>query len=435
VTGTSAEVLLISALINNQAVGDERLYAITEHHMSGYHDEYCWLVNYLEVYGSQPTREIFAVKFPAFPWVPHTDIRAAADLVHEGVNRRRLSTAIAEATQLIGLNEPEAAYQALLSAEPRRALARPKSFLTNTDYLTEWEHRPYTVEVPYPTLQRYTRGIAMGNLWYLAGRPGQGKSAHLANITKHGIDVGNRALFYSLEMSEEEVRARFHAAWARDLGYSQITTTALRDRNVDRELYRKFHGELSERLSEAGGALDVLTPADGPVSPSVVAARASEYHLVVIDYVSLMAADGGGAGVDDWRVLAKISNSLKQIALATQTGILCAAQINRDGETGNLPPKVKNLAQSDALGQDGDVVVTMRAKPHNVATVFSLEKNRHGPSGVRFYTTFDPNTGTYTEISGDQAEDLAINAEAMTDEPGPTAPPTQLRVVKSKDEL
>ena len=112
--------------------------------------------------------------------------------------------------------------------------------------------------------------------------------------------------------------------------------------------------------------------------------------------------------------------------------MLCAAQINRDGETGMAPPKVKNLAQSDALGQDGDVVLTMRAKPKNVATFFSIEKNRHGPSGIYFNTTFDPNTGVYTEITAVQAEDLVANAEVLADG---APPPPQLRVIKSKDKL
>jgi replicative DNA helicase len=112
--------------------------------------------------------------------------------------------------------------------------------------------------------------------------------------------------------------------------------------------------------------------------------------------------------------------------------MVCAAQINRDGETGNAPPKVKNLSQSDALGQDADVVLTMRAKPHDVATDFSIEKNRHGSSGIRFYTTFDPNTGVFTEISAEQAEDAVINAEALAD---PTTPHPALRIIKSKDTL
>ena len=175
-----------------------------------------------------------------------------------------------------------------------------------------------------------------------------------------------------------------------------------------------FIGELDEKLEAVGGYLDVHTPADGPVSPSVVASRCSEYDLIIVDYVGLMA--------QDWRWsrdrrLAGDGQDLQRLedhrACPRAPAILCAAQINRDGETGSAPPKVKNLAQSDALGQDGDVVLTMRSKPHDVATHFSLEKNRHGASGIPFYTTFDPNTGIYREISRDHVDDLVINAEVV----------------------
>jgi len=425
--------LLLSALINSQCVGEETQYGISASDFEGYDSEYNWLTNYLSTYGCQPTREIFGFKFPGFPFMEHRDVRSAADMVHASANRRRLTTAITDAVDLSHLGDHEAAWQVLVDAKPRRALAKPRALLTDTSHLDAWEHERFAVELPYPTLQRYTGGIRAGNLWYLAARPAQGKSAHLAAISKQAVKDGNRVLFYSLEMSEEEVRARFHAAWATDLGYPKITLTALRDRHVDRPMYKKFIGELGDRLEACGGALDVHTPADGLVSPSVIASRCGEYQLTVVDYVGLMTQDGGGMAIDDWRVMAKISNSLKTIALAnSDSRLLCAAQINRDGETGSAPPKVKNLAQSDALGQDGDVVLTMRAKPKNVATHFSLEKNRHGPSGIHFHTVFDPDAGVYTEISADAAEDLVLSAEVKDDG---AATVRNLRAVKSKDEL
>lgn len=428
-SSVSAEALLISALINTESVGEEISYGICLEDFEGYRDEYNWLIAYVATYDCQPTEAIFRYKFPSFWLVDHHDVRSAAQMVHDASSRRRINTAMSEAVDLLHINNVDGAYQTLCAAQPRNASAQPRNLLTDPRHLDDWDSRPYAVEVPYPTLQRFTNGIRAGNLWYVAARPGQGKSAHLVSMAKRAVMDGNRVLFYSLEMSESEVRARFHAALASDLGFSAITVNNLYDRHVDRQMYREFHDRLAERLTE--GTLDVHTPADGPVSPSVVAARASEYDLTIIDYVGLMAQDGGGAAVDDWRVMAKISNTLKTIALAQKTGIVCAAQINRDGETGSAPPRVKNLAQSDALGQDGDVVLTMRAKPKNVATHFSLEKNRHGPSGIHFYTTFDPNRGVFTEISGDHAEDLVLNAEALA---GQTAPP-QLRVIKSKDEL
>jgi replicative DNA helicase len=145
------------------------------------------------------------------------------------------------------------------------------------------------------------------------------------------------------------------------------------------------------------------------VTPGVVQAGADEYHLNCIDYIGLMRSDAGGRS-QEWQTLAGISNDLKLTASASHTCLLVASQINREGDSGSEPPRLSNLAGSDALGQDGDVVITMRKQPHNVGTAFSVEGNRHGEEG-KFYTTFDLNTGAFVEISAADLEELIIDRE------------------------
>lgn len=407
----SAEAILISALLNNADVASAASFGISPVHFQGYQAEYNWLLNYLETYGTEPSKDAFIEAFPSFRFSDHEDVRSAVDMVFKAHGKRELITAIDDAMSLIGVGDISEAHLRLVKAEPRRTAPKPRRLLTDTGFLDHWADPLTGVEVPYPTLANLTGGIRPGNLWYLAARPGQGKTAHLVNMATYAMLKGNRVMFYSLEMSEMEVRFRFHATLARHFGYDGINLTDLRDRRVDLETYKTFVNELNDKLAATGGWLDVHTPKDGPVSPSIVATRAGEYHLNVVDYIGLMKADDGSPAVMDWRVAAQISNSLKEIGLANQTGVLCAAQINREGDTGTGPPKVKNLAQSDALGQDGDVVLTARAKAHNVATHFLLDKNRHGPSGVEFFTTFDPNVGVYSPISREEAEDMTLLAE------------------------
>src|SRR5262249_28053538 len=154
VPAVSAEALLISALVNTASVGSEVPYGISVADFEGYADEYNWLVTYVETYGDQPTWEIFSHHFPTFGRCEHTEVRSAADAVHKASNRRRLHTAMSDAVDLIHLGEVDTAYQRLVEAAPRRAAARPRRILTDTGYLDEWDARPYTVELPYSTLQR-----------------------------------------------------------------------------------------------------------------------------------------------------------------------------------------------------------------------------------------------------------------------------------------
>jgi replicative DNA helicase len=142
----------------------------------------------------------------------------------------------------------------------------------------------------------------------------------------------------------------------------------------------------------------------------VVRARAADYDLNVVDYIGLMKPDGNGRAVDDWRVMAAISNELKEIALGANTRMLVASQINREGDNSLAPPKLKNLSQSDALGQDGDVVLTlMKYRRQAGATHFSIEKQRDGEADVQFWSRFDVDTGNYDEITRDEADELTDN--------------------------
>jgi replicative DNA helicase len=410
----SAECILISAILNNQDVANATSFGVSPVHFLGYKDEYNWLLTYVEQYGTEPTKDAFAHAFPNFYFSDHEDIRSACDMVFKAYAKRQMTTAMSEAVDLLELGDVHEAHRLLVKAEPRRTSPKPRRLLTDLTFLDDWETRYRGVEVPYQTLQRHTGGIQAGNIWYLAARPKQGKTAHLVNMVKHAVKTGNRVLFYSLEMSEAEVRARFHAALAheeRETKFHQITLTKLRNRDVDSKVYKEFVQLLQERFEQWGGTLDIHTPRDGIPSPSLIATRASEYHLNVVDYIGLMRSDTGARSVDDWRIAASISNDLKLLAGTGSTSLLVAAQINREGEMGHEPPKIKNLAQSDALGQDGDVILTLRARPHNVASHFSIEGNRHGESGVRFHTIFDPNRGIFDEISADRAEDLVVEAE------------------------
>jgi len=404
----SGESLLISALINVGNVEEALSFGVTPDHFRGYKDQYNWLLNYVSTYGDQPTRDIFCAQFRDFPYSEHSDVRSAVDMVFKATAKFELTEAMSQAFDLIAMGEVHEAHRVLTKAEPRTTKPKPKKLLTDLTFFDTWEDPLLGVEVPYRTLQRHTGGIKPGNLWYLAARPGNGKTAHLCSIATKAVLDGHKVMFYSLEMTEMEVRARFHAALATHFGVEGITMQAIRDRRVDMHVYKQFISELDDRLD---GVLDIHTPKDGPVSPSTVATKADEYSLNIVDYIGLMRSDTGSAAVEDWRTAAAISNRLKEIALAQQTGMLVASQINRDGESGTNPPKVVNLAQSDALGQDGDVVITMRAKPHNVATAFSLEKNRHGQSGIPFFSLFDPDRGVYTEIDKDAVEDLLLRAE------------------------
>jgi replicative DNA helicase len=149
------------------------------------------------------------------------------------------------------------------------------------------------------------------------------------------------------------------------------------------------------------------------VSPLTVAGiiEKEQPDLVLIDFLSKMK--GGGAG-DDWQALGRISGDLQTLAQQYQIPIAAGSQINRMG-AGKEPPNAENLAQSDKIGQDADLLVTIA--PRSARVLHSkIAKNRHGASGLTWYSHFDPGKGIYTEISGDKAGELIERDKEIEDD-------------------
>jgi replicative DNA helicase len=244
-------------------------------------------------------------------------------------------------------------------------------------------------------LTRLTGGIAPGNLWYIAARLGVGKSWKLLTIAVAAAEAGWNVKFYSLEMSTREVVDRLHMIALRDAYHG-----------VWEDLGKSERAELMDEWAGRCGRVDIADPTGGPVDASVIAANHEDGSIAIVDYIGLMRSATGQRAVEDWRAAAMISNQLKEVALEHSIPIVSAAQVNREGAR-SRDASPEHLAQSDALGQDADVLVTIQ-RDKNVSRVheYSLVKNRHGTSGARWYARFEPGLRRFEDIGADTALSL-----------------------------
>jgi hypothetical protein len=415
----SSEVLMISALLNTQDVHAASKYGVTDRHFRGFSNEYQWLLSYESTYGSSPSPDAFFHQFPNFPFRDHKDVRFAADEMIRDYAQFSFHEMVVEASELNSQGDVRAAYEALQKHHFVPTSAVPRNLITRDDFFDEFDGPPKGISVPWPSLQEATAGIGPGQLWFWGARLNQGKSADLCAVATEAVMQGKRVIVYSLEMTEAELRTRLHVMLAHKLGETWLKALDIKHRNLDIRAYRKFVKSLPDRVP---GEINIHTPADGIVMPSTIASRADQYDLAVVDYTTLMYSDKGEPASADWRTLTQVTNRLKQVCLAVGTPILAAAQINREGDHGDNPPKVANLAQGDSIGQDADVVVTSRLK-QQVTQVCSLEKNRHGPAGIKWWTKFSVNDGTFEEIHEERAEAMVLEAEEKALSP-------KLRVVR-----
>ena len=236
------------------------------------------------------------------------------------------------------------------------------------------------VKTGFVDLDSTLSGMQASNLLILAARPGQGKTAMVANISSHvavveKIPVG----IFSLEMSQEEMVDRLLVGQA------------------DVDAWRLKTGKLSEsdfaKLSEAMGIL-----ADAPIfiddTPGIsiaeIRTRARRLQLehniglLIVDYLQLV--DPGRHYDNRVQEVSIVSQSLKNLARELKIPLVAISQLSRAVEhRGEKKPQLADLRESGAIEQDADVVMFLYRIEESIGNVIPtkllIAKHRNGPTG------------------------------------------------------
>lgn len=420
------EALMISALLNTGNILGAEEFGITTGHIHEYKAEYEWLTDYKIKYRSEPSLSAFRSVFPKFEISDHQDVEYAVDRVKHNHLKWSVARLVREATAQLKDNQPEDALDHLASQVMKIGQGIDAANTINnslTDYSESFEwalfrdenETPVGAVFAHPTLQERTLGMQGGDLWLKAARLGQGKTWDLLNDIAANLLAGKKVVLFSLEMNKRQIEYRIQTILGHMLGYTITNDMLTKGRGLDLIEYKQMLGDISQKVP---GELMICDRRRGRVTSRTVASLVNKYEpdLVVIDYIGLMSSANRAAYSQAWENVAAVVDEVKEVACQFDVPILSAAQINREGERGSWrPPKAVNLAGSDSLGRDADCVITMKRFGMG-AMVYSLEKNRHGASGIVWFSRFDPNNGDFAEISREQAELLKEREGEFEDE-------------------
>lgn len=399
-TRPNNEAHLISAVINTASADSAVAYGITPDMFVTYSQEYRWAINHSRIYDTQPTVEALTSRFADFPHTSATDVAFFSDELRQEYTKREFVKVIKEAAHKVSEGDLEEALIAWSAFTPPTAGSRLISTYAEDSFLDGYGEAQDSMRVPWKTLQNVTGGMRPGDLWTFAARLSQGKSWFLLEFAVDALMDGRDVMMYSLEMSERQCNIRLHVILGKRLGI-KVDHVDMRDGMFPQRDYLNLLAEIRERVP---GKFYIHDASKAKVTPALVQANAKKVDLSLIDYIGLMHTTSGEAAIKDWRYAAEISNNLKEVAVSQEARILMAGQINREGDTqGWRPPRLSQLSQTDAIGQDSDVAITMKQYSRSTA-IAGVEKNRHGPAGIYLWTHFLPNVGDFTEISRNEAD-------------------------------
>lgn len=229
-------------------------------------------------------------------------------------------------------------------------------------------------------------GYRRGEVICYAARPGVGKTTMLQTEALHLAEQGKVVVYAGLEQAPMEL-TRGLIAIKSGLPYSAITNARFSGK-AELDIYSEAQAEVRKLPIWFADPDEALTPANLAAKVKT-AIRRYNADVVIVDYIGLMEDDTKS----DSRTqeLASISRKIKRMARKTGLPFIVASQLNRGSEaTADREPTLTNLAESDGLGRDADVVMFLWREsgvdiPETgegvVLTRISVGKNRNGMTG------------------------------------------------------
>ena len=271
-------------------------------------------------------------------------------------------------------------------------------------------------------------GLHNSDLIIVAGRPSMGKTAFATNIAfniskhlqkkvKENPNSKGKVLFYSLEMSSEQLATRILSE------NSGVASEQIRTGNISKNDFTNLV-KSSEELSNLALFID-----DSPaLSVSSIRTRARRLKrkegldLIIIDYLQLITSTSKNLNDNRVKEVSDITRGLKALAKELNVPVIALSQLSRKVEDREEKrPQLSDLRESGAIEQDADLVIFLyreeyylaRTEPtegtekhttwvskmdevHNLAEAI-IAKHRHGPiSKVKLH--FNPSSTKFSDF-------------------------------------
>lgn len=225
-------------------------------------------------------------------------------------------------------------------------------------------------------------GLKGGRFYIIAARPSVGKTSFASFLCLEAMKQGRKPLFFSNEMSKEEIMEKMISSLSNISG-STLQTGALND--MQNAKLTESMNQLSKYKilidEKSGWSLDQL------LSTVYKKHSRGECDMVFVDYLQQVRVPKSQNKTEQVSI---VSDAMKKLSRDLNIPVIGLAQINRDAEKTNgkdIAPSLIHIKDSGSLEQDADVVIILHRteESHDESTTnidLKLAKNRHGKVGT-----------------------------------------------------
>ena len=398
------ELQFINKLLQEGSLTLAKQNNITEDYFNTYTDEYEFIQNHYEEYGTMPDPTTVLDKFPDFELI---EVQESDRYLVEEMNERYLFTKMTPFIRKLA---------ELTEEDSRQAITYLKQEMKNFNNLVTYKEGEDLIEDSEKRLQEFKEkldgkeltGISTGikeldEITYgwqpedfvsIIARTSQGKTWLLLFFLVKAWQQGKKVLFYNGELPNSVVGYRF------DTLNRHFSNTALSkgDKRVER-VYEKYIEELKEEETP----FIVIKPRDinGKLNSTKLEGLIEKYKpdIIGIDQITLMADERGSSGQASYLKYEHITEDLYQIAEKYRTPILAPHQANRNAEKDEEiedindieVPKISEIYGSDAISHNCRRIITFNKV--DKMTKIVLKKNNYGKDNQELLMLWDMDKG------------------------------------------
>ena len=291
---------------------------------------------------------------------------------------------------------------------PTRLSEITPDVFTRLYQITSDEKEKYAgLKTGFEDLDRVTTGLNKSDLVIVGARPAMGKTSFALNMATNVARKGKKVVFFSLEMSKEQLAQRVIASEAR------VEVTKMRS--------GRFEPSEWQALSQATMYLadfDLYFDDSSDITVPEIKARIRRMKgvdCIFIDYLQLMKS----SEKKDNRVqeVSDITRGLKLMAKDLKVPVVTLAQLSRGTDargSKSHKPQLSDLRESGSIEQDADIVMMLYRDTYysngegdaaiavNDAQLL-VQKNRHGPT-KEIELTWIPEFTPFTTKARDEDE-------------------------------
>ena len=209
-------------------------------------------------------------------------------------------------------------------------------------------NKPVGLAIGLPSLDRFTMGLAPGELIVIGGATSHGKTLLACNITAKLALAGRRILFVTLEMTHAELGSRLLHIMGPDREAESVNIAFQAAEQLD---WQAIDGLIARAVKQFGA------------------------ELVVIDHLHYFTRELRNVAED----LGRITQEFKKNAIRHKIPIILISH-TRKGER-NHQVTIDDLRGSSYIAQDADIVLMVSRKnetPDRLYVTLGKNRNRNG---------------------------------------------------------